>query len=378
MFKKLLLVVSLTTLIAGSAVADSQTRRIMHNVADSLGVLLPLSLDSDKFLSPSNRQVVEANLAKLESSADALARHGASGSLDFELLASAFARSVTRLRKDYRYKNPADARYLLTDLTQHCVACHSREPTTRDFPLSAALNKYLQEESPAGPERARLQVALRQFRGAMQTWETVLLDPSVQPVEMAVDGDFVEYLTIAVRVEQEYDRAAQVLRKVAARDDVPFYLRRKLKTWIGDLESMQPHRGQAISMEEARRIFTRPEKHPGLLSDDSNLISDLALSASLRRMVESGKNDPPEQLAEAYYMLGVIDARTVGVYSALPTMERFWEAAIRTAPHSHYAVESYALLEEYAATTYSGDLPFERTSDMFAHLAKLRAMMGLK
>jgi hypothetical protein len=359
--------------------ADSETRHIMKNVADSLEVLLPLSLDGDKFLSQANRETVDRNLAKLANSADALAEHGTSGSLDFELLAAAFARAAGRLRQDVREMQPSEARHILVDLTQHCVGCHSRDTARRDFPLSTALNKYLQDQPLDEAERARLQVALRQFQGALETWETVLSDPTIQPVDMAVDGDFVEYLTVAVRVEKAYQRAAEHLEKVSAREDTPFYLRRRLQTWVSDLKSLEHDKNRRLSMADARKAFLRPDTRPGLLWNDSGLVSDLALSASLRQLVASTDTDvTPEQLAEAYYMLGVLEARTTGLYSALPNMERFWEAAIRTAPNSPYAVEAYALLEEYAATTFSGELPFERTDETFARLAELRSLIGIK
>lgn len=379
MLRSLLFLLISTILLTGSALADSETRHIMKNVADSLEVLLPLSLDGDKFLSPANRETVDRNLAKLADSAGALAEHGASGSLDFELLASAFARAAKRLREDVREMQPSEARYILVDLTQHCVACHSRQSADRDFPLSAALNKYLSEQPLDEVERARLQVALRQFEGAMDTWEMVLSDPTVQPVDMAVDGDFVEYLTVAVRVEKAYRRAVRHLQTVAAREDTPFYLRRRLQSWVRDLESLEHDKDRAPSMADARKVFLRPDSRPGLAWNDSGLVSDLALSASLRELVSSTDGDvTPEDLAEAYYMLGVLEARTTGLYSALPNMERFWEAAIRTAPDSPYAVEAYALLEEYAATTFSGDLPFERTDETFARLAELRSLIGIK
>lgn len=379
MIAKSLATFVLTALLVVPASADPQTRHIMQDVAEALKVLLPLSLESDKFLSPGNRAEVEENLAKLEKSADALAQHGTSDSLDFQLLASAFARAAGRVRQDFEYLHPAEARYLLTDLTQHCVACHSRESASRDFPLSSALNTYLQEQPLSERERARLQVALRQFEGAMETWETVLSDPSVQPVDMALDGDFVEYLTVAVRVEGEYARAARQLKKVSSREDTPFYLRRRMKTWIADLESAERNKGRPLTMTDARKTFMLPSTRPGLLWNDANLVSDLSLSASLRRMVASEDGDlSPAQIAEAYYMLGVLEARTTGLYSALPNMERFWEAAIRSAPDSPYAVEAYALLEEYAATTFSGDLPFERTDETFAYLAELRSLIGLE
>ena len=282
MLKKLLVIVLPATLIAGPAEADSQTRQIMQNVAGSLEVLLPLSLDSETFLDPGNRDVVMKNLSRLEESADALAEHGAEQSLDFQLLAAAFARAAGRIRADFQYLHPAEARYFLVDLTQHCVACHSRDEATRDVPLSKSLNRYLAEQPLNERERARLQLALRQFDDAMDTWEGVLSDSSVEAVDMSLDGDFVEYLTVAVRVQEQFDRAARQLRKVAARDDTPFYLRRRIETWIDDLAAAERRRDEPLTMQRAREWFRSPDTQPGLLWNDSQLVSDLVLSARLR------------------------------------------------------------------------------------------------
>lgn len=378
MLKQLIVVVLAAFLFAGHAAADSRTRQLMRDVADSLETLLPLSVDSDKFLDPDNRDIVMRHLSRLEDSADALADHGASQSLDFQLLAGAFSRAASRIRADFQYLHPAEARYFLTDLTQHCVACHSRDAASRDFPLSRSLNQYLEEQPLDRRERARLQLALRQFDDAMDTWEDLLGDSAVAAVDMSLDGDFVEYLTLAVRVRGEFERAARPLRQVAAREETPFYLRRRLAVWIDDLEAAEANRGRPVTMERARELFHRPDTRPGLLGNDSQLVADLALSARLTRLTASEDADlPPAQLAEAYYMLGVLEARTIDLYSALPSMERYWEAAIRTAPESPHAVDAYALLEESAATTFSGELPFEQTDETFARLAELRSLMGL-
>lgn len=384
MSKKLPLILFTFLLCAAAAVpasepTDQKTRDIMHDVAEALSVLLPLSLDSDTFLSAGNRDTVMDNLSKLESSADALADHGIAESLDFRLLAAAFARGAARVREDFEYLHPAEARYFLVDLTQHCVACHSRETAGRDFPLSGALNEYLREQPLNEQERARLQVALRQFDDAMTTWEGIISDASREPVDIALDGNLVEYLTVAVRVGNAHERAAKHLEQLSAREATPFYLRRRLQTWIEDLEAAEARGSKVPDMAVARDMFRRAETRPGLLWNDAHLVSDLALSAALQRLVASKDDDiPPAQLAETYYMLGVLEARTIGLYSALPSMERYWEAAVRTAPDSPHALEAYALLEEYAATTFTGELPFERTSDMFARLAELRSLIGIQ
>jgi len=386
MLKKLLIIALPAVLCAGPAAADSETRHIMQDVADSLEILLPLSLDSDTFLDPENRDLIMQKLARLEQSADALADHGASQSLDFQLMAAAFARAAKRIRDNYQYLHPAEARYFLTDLTQHCVACHSRDAAPQDFPLSQLLNRYLAEEPLDEREQARLQVALRQFDDAMETWEGVLSDPAVDAVDMSLDGDFVEYLTVAVRVQREYQRAAGELADIVGRGDTPFYLRRRLQTWIDDLDSAAQSASQSgeqpLAMERAREWFRQPDTQPGLLWNDAQLVSDLALSARLRDLIAApdaveDAGISPAELAEVYYMLGVLEARTIGLYTALPTMERFWEAAIRTAPDSRYALESYALLEESAATAFSGELPFEQTDETFARLAELRKLIGI-
>lgn len=378
MIRNLLLVLLPAIVLAGSATADSQTRQAMQNVAATLEALLPLSLDSDAFLDPANRATVMDNLSRLEESADGLADHGGPESLDFRLRAEAFARAARRIRANFEYLHPEEARYFLMDLTQHCVACHSGNAAGEDFALSKSLTRYLAEQPLTERERARLQIALRQFDGAMETWESTLSDPGVSPVDMSLDGNFVEYLTVAVRVRGAFQRAARQLRSVANREDTPFYLRRRLANWVDDLEAADQDREMALTMERAREWFRRPDASPGLLWNDSQLVSDLVLSAGLGDLSDSDDTDlSPAELAEVYYMLGVLEARTIGLYSALPAMERFWEAAIRTAPQSRHAVEAYALLEESAVTTFSGELPFEQTDETFERLADLREMVGL-
>jgi hypothetical protein len=103
------------------------------------------------------------------------------------------------------------------------------------------------------------------------------------------------------------------------------------------------------------------------------LVGDLLASSVLLRFIDAGGRTDA-QLAEAYYLLGIAEIRSVDAFW-VPQAEFHFEASIRTEPQGAYAMESYALLEESILMGYSGSSGLHLPIDVQVTLEELKRMV---
>ena len=80
------------------------------------------------------------------------------------------------------------------------------------------------------------------------------------------------------------------------------------------------------------------------------------------------------EIAEAFYLLGMVDARTSQT-SWVSAAEFHLEASIRMAPNAAYAEKAYALLEEYTVLGYGGSSGVHLPVEVQEKLAELRGLI---
>ena len=78
--------------------------------------------------------------------------------------------------------------------------------------------------------------------------------------------------------------------------------------------------------------------------------------------------------AEAYYLLGLVESRTVDSHW-VPQAEVHLESAIRLAPEAPFAEDAYAVLEEYVIIGWGGASSSDLPADAWAKLRELRALI---
>src|SRR5690606_7637730 len=83
-------------------------------------------------------------------------------------------------------------------------------------------------------------------------------------------------------------------------------------------------------------------------------IHDLTVANLLHRYLAAQPLHGGPEVADAYYMLGIVALRTVEPKYSVPMMESLFASAVRADPHGPRAEEAYALLEEFG---YIGDTP---------------------
>ncbi|MDH3687908.1 MAG: hypothetical protein OEU36_00300 [Gammaproteobacteria bacterium] len=345
--------------------ATQESTAIMHRVFDAVAYLLPLSIDEDRFFDPSEQANIQNNINTLFESTKQLETHARGRDLEFALLSQSLSDTVGELKYYYEHDQPEYAQSYLFDLTQRCVACHSRLPSARDFPFAERLMDRVELDLLSLQGKAELQVATRQFSDALSTWEALFADLMADPIDIDIDGDLVDYLVVSIRVLHQLDRPKQTLEIFSRRPDLPFYIRRHLEVWLSGLEELSGELGAPPNLQRARTLFTQADDLSVFPAGRERVIQDLVVSSILYRYIDEqeGRQEGAD-IAEAYYMLGVIEARTVRPYWAVPQVEFLFEAAIRAAPDGPFAKEAYAVLEEYSLLGSSSPQVLERVEQL--------------
>jgi hypothetical protein len=177
-------------------------------------------------------------------------------------------------------------------------------------------------------------------------------------------------------VEGDTRRALATLRRFRAREDLPTYLTPYLNAWIAALGAPPPAPAPAAALETAHDLIAEGQAANRYPADRMGLIQFLTASAILNRFV----TDPtaaPEDLAEAYYLLGVTEAGITRVPWP-PEAELYLETAIRVAPRSPAAENAYLLLEETLTASYTGSAGTVLPPDASKKLEELRQLIEAK
>ena len=335
-----------------AAPTGTATVSAMAEIVAALRVALPLSLSAERFEAPANRAALETSLEALRAGAQQLESHGRSQDASFAYLSRSLARDAEDIKRRFDDGRLDESRFLLGTLVEDCVGCHSRLPSAKDSDLGAALYREVDTTQLTGIERARLEVATRQFEAALDRYEALLAAPDASPAELDVEGVVNDYLTVAIRVRQDLPRARAGLAAFAARPDVPSYLATLLATWVSACDSLAGSLAAADPLAEAVRVSEQGaalERYP---RDRAALVHELVASSLLLRYV-AAHPEPSLDGAHAYFLLGVAELAS-GRSAWLSEAQDYLETAIRMAPGSDWAKRAYVVLEEETLADYSG------------------------
>jgi len=231
-----------TALIAGVVFAQDEamnpTQARMRGVFLTLTEVYKYSLDPTAFEDPLNEDRIRTSLKALVANASELEAHGGGLDSSFDYLRRSLARDASDALERFDQRQYVGARFLLTKLTENCVTCHSKLPQKHGYELGA---KFLLEAGVKDlPPIARvdLEIATRQFKTALKTYEQIFADPKEKPQTLSLVGAFEEYLRLCIGVLGEEDRAVKTLTKFKQRDDVPSNMVALCTAWIADLQSL--------------------------------------------------------------------------------------------------------------------------------------------
>lgn len=382
-------VVIAASVAGGKLVASNpeQTRARMDRIFSSLVTVLPLSLNGAEYEKASNRELVLAKLKELSDESQGLEAHAGGGDKTFAFIAGSLAKDARDIYRWYSRGSYGESRYLLHNLTENCIACHSRLPETKGFPAAESFFKDVKVAGLPLMERAQLQMATRQFDAALATYEEMFKSAETRTSEIIMMDGFVDYLKICIRVKQDLNRPVPVLEAMRKRPDLPKFAAMQIDQWIDSLKRLAKRNDKAGSeLQVARKLISDAQRASEFRMDRGRLVDYIYASRLLNSYVHrkdpgmsatgqgQGLKTAQNDLAEAYYLLGVTESM-IGRSYWLSQTEFYLETAVRTAPHSRYAEKAYALLEEQVVVEFSGSSGTNVPDDMQKTLEDLRRLM---
>jgi tetratricopeptide (TPR) repeat protein len=371
-------VAALTGILGTAPIAAAQpaadheaTVATMRQIFESIRVLLPLSVSAKTFAAPEHRAEVESALTALQQNAGALAAHARSDDAGRRYLGGSLARDASEALERYRTGRYEGAAFQIQQTTETCVACHTKlhgkgdSPEAKHFVSRTALAKLPLQD------RARLEVATRQFDEASASYEKLLARRDIHPGELL--GPLTDYLIVQVRVAGDFDRARRTLQRFATRPDLWRHLRSDVEQWIRALQELEPFAALPPDLASARSLIERARGLVLYPADRRTLIHYLVASSILQRVLDAGPASDREA-GEAYYLLGLCETH-IGTSYWITQADFYLETAIRLAPKEPFAEEAYVLLEEETLVAYTGNSGEELPKPVAQHLEELRRLI---
>jgi hypothetical protein len=338
-----------------------------REIYEAIRFLLPLSLDEKRFSDPAQRQRILASLELLERSSERLESHGRELEAPFSHLSHSLAVQSRDILERYQEGYTREARFLILELTETCVACHSRLPSERDALRSQGFVAPDEAELPLD-QRAKLEYATRQFDRALATYEALFASPEVSPNDLDLTGYIDDYLELCIRVRGDYARPKRTLTLFSKRRDLSPTLRSEVGHWIASLGELEKRKPDPDGVAEARALVERAQDTKYFRDERDALVYYVAASSILHRYV-AGRSDG--EAAEAYYLLGLIETK-IGRSFWLSQAEAMLETSIRLAPGTPTAQRAFALLEDFLVAGYTGSGGTHVPPDIQAKLDELQ------
>jgi hypothetical protein len=371
---RILVLISALLPLASPARAQHErgpTQQAMRVIFTQLQIALPLAVDSDAFRDPKQAPRIREALEKLADAAHGLDEHGKGFDAGGRYLARSLERDARRALDHFRDGRYDSAEFFIGQLTESCIGCHSRLPSPGDAPMARGFASRADVTHLDPLERARLDVATRQFDDAARTLEAVLASRDVPPFELL--GPITDYLTICVRVLEDPARPVPVLQRFARREDLWSALRGDVEVWVRYLPELAKREMPGDPVEQAEKLISEG-RHLILFPSDRRALIHYLFASKLLHGYVSTHREPGATLARAYYLLGLAESR-IGPNFWISQAEFYLETAVRMAPASDVGRDAFALLEEETLAGYTGSGGLQLPEDVEAHLRELRELI---
>ena len=353
--------------------SQATTRSIMAQLFTSLTNVLPMSMNGAEFSDPKNRDRILVDLRNMRDGTNALVDHTKKFEGSYGFIAKSMSRDIKDIYKWYDRGATSEARYMLQQVSENCVSCHMKLPDPGHAPRMDHFFKSIAVDKLSPAEKARLQVALRQFDDAIATWEN-MFKTWPKPSELFAMDTLPEYLKVTIRVKSEPRRALIALDALSKRTDLPAFMSREVEAWKTSLKKLSSEVNKKGSeLVRAEKIIKNARQTMEYPLDRSALV-DYIVASSLLNQYMQAKSISPENMAKGYYLLGITES-LIGRTTWLTQTDYYLEASVRAAPKSKVASKALDALEQQILMEYSGSGGTNIPDDIQANLDDLRNLV---
>jgi len=284
----------------------SETRTTMRGIYVALSNAYIYSLSDTSFADPANREAIRGALLALARNTEQLGVHG--GGLDdsFDYLRRSLSRDAHEAAASFQRGEYIRSRFIISKITENCVTCHTKLPAKQKFDFGEEFLHGASLDDIPPQARFNILVATRQFDAALETDELFFLAPSTTPNEIRLTSPFEGYLKVAIGALNDPERAADNLQSFAAREDMPQDLTKNVNAWVASLRKLDLDADKGKELSVARGLIGPAESKSA--ADRSHLVDWVAGTALLHRYLQT-RPENVDDVAEAFYLLGVADSR---------------------------------------------------------------------
>lgn len=356
-------------------IGNDNWRAEMQVMKATLTDLLPFASNSEAFNSPENAMKIQGYLQKLTSGSKTLIQfHGQLKNTQdptvgfvaqsFESNMTSIQDSILKGRRDY-------ARFLILNTMSYCIECHTRTNSGPQF-FGAETNKATLSLNPS--ERVEYFISTRQFKDALQTIEDALKQNS--DASLFVNEKLIRYgITLTVKYFQDPVAALKVLKLATSTKNIPFFLKRDIKSWEGALNEWKKEKALttiASKIEQSKNFISKAEAvNAKLNSLHAGDVWLLRANATLTGLFNESLTK--EQKTKVLFLIGE-SYRLLPEHLFWTLHESYYEACIQTSPHTIQAEQCYDAYEDSVLQGYTGSSGTYIPETLQKHLKTLQKL----
>jgi tetratricopeptide (TPR) repeat protein len=358
-------------LVLGSASDGGSTRAVMSEMFDALMTLQPLTTPA-ALRSPKTADIVRKQLATLSSLRHAFPPSSTAQEPATAALSSLFTTYALETKRRFEAGETEVVGLRVKTFTSLCFACHSREYTTGDF---ADVRKRIEGLGLERIDLAQTLAATRQFDAALAIYEKVLADKVTDERSlMEYSRALQDTMALFIRVKDDGKALVRLLSSVAARPELPPFLKHAVTAWQRDALAWEAERFSAARstpdqlFKRARELVSKTNRMGVMLPDERSDVPFLRASAYLNLAL--GKSPRMSTRGEALYLLGVC----AGALKSPLLWELdllFFEACVRENPRTPLAKRCYRQLSDRIYFGFTGSAGTNIPDDDLARLSEL-------
>ena len=338
----------------------------MRKVGQSFSTILPFVFRSGAFSAPENHEQILENLQSLAKSTRELHFHKIKFDNDpiLEYVARDFNQSSTLARDEFKRGNKSFARLLILNTSNYCISCHTRnDQGTRNVALFAEPN--LATLRPI--EKGNYFTAIRQYDKALDEFDHALTNKEFSeqfPREWL--GGIKKTLAIAVRVNRNPGVALEAVSRINDAKSVPQSTKEFAVVWRAAIKEWQKNNEPvgAATLTVAKQLIEKGQSlNYKMASPEAGLVHFLRASTLLHDYLNQKKR--AKLYVEAMYLAGMA-AEGLKEINLWTFDEYYYEACVRTAPHSEMAKKCFTRYESLSvfSNKYLDDQSLVPTSVM--------------
>lgn len=363
---------------AGSA-AESPQRSAqwsvkMQSLYHTLSALMTDVSSDERFKNPKNRSAIEANAKKLSELAHELKGKSPDQDPSVAIFGSLFSDQAKLAYQSFKEGHLEYSREILRSIPGYCIACHTRTNYGPDF---ASLPIEPTSKDLSGLAKGEFYASTRQYSRALREFGTVIDDTayaSTHPVEWSRAIKYA--LAIAVRVKQDPKQAKSITDKVIRSAGAPFFMKEDAGHWNESIDAWLKEPTRTATDEEglyseAVRLLGQAHEVQKYPLDHGADVLYLRASSAVHDQLQafpSGRHS-----GEAYLMAGIC-YEVLSSFHIGEIQDIYYEACVRTHPHSTLAESCYHRYQESVFFGYTGSAGTEIPQDEKEKLGSLEKL----